>query len=602
MKYIGIIAGIAIGLLIGNALVGLVLAFVFFFCCLVYEESVKLEEENNVATSVKDDDLVEFKVESHYAGGNEYSIRYGKHVDSTFHPAAANLTVHDFLIPGLVYTSDVTLKEDYNYSPGVIGKPFRVSEGPYEELFYSPSYQQFSPKQRYHYLKWLSEGGVSNEEVGFAFVYLCGFERYVLADAANDDESVRNSNLDSISKELIRLLDVFEDQKSFQGYGRQLLACIYIQHWPSRIDELLAVAPVHSIAVRYKLAAHVAQNEGELLPWDWALEWATYAGLVKGADKKPKAYSHLSALFRHVYERKYPKGGMPVPVNKKALTIDIWPSCGNIDGFEGLDYPRDWVCPADLSGPEKKLRLVMEEVLPAYRQLKRSDWELTAKTIAKLPAGFAAGASSEVQDFVVGLSSLGSQVDGVSLKEVAEVLRADVPEGKLVGKSIITSLFDACQAIGWTMVPSPHLDYFNMRAEEAVVLYKGVAPASLSQTGAHIALKVRLSVWVAMADELLHENEEAYIKGMIDEHIDDKERLYLENFFRWLITRPTSGVGLKASIEGLSDKQKLAIGGEIVQIALADGSVDNKEMVQLCLLYTSPSPRDQRGSRMPSSA
>ena len=29
---------------------------------------------------------------------------------------------------------------------------------------------------------------------------------------------------------------------------------------------------------------------------------------------------------------------------------------------------------------------------------------------------------------------------------------------------------------------------------------------------------------------------------------------------------------------------------------------DGRELSQACLLYTSPSPRDQRGSRMPSSA
>ena len=33
-----------------------------------------------------------------------------------------------------------------------------------------------------------------------------------------------------------------------------------------------------------------------------------------------------------------------------------------------------------------------------------------------------------------------------------------------------------------------------------------------------------------------------------------------------------------------------------------DGLVDNLEIDKACLLYTSPSPRDQRGSRMPSSA
>ena len=33
-----------------------------------------------------------------------------------------------------------------------------------------------------------------------------------------------------------------------------------------------------------------------------------------------------------------------------------------------------------------------------------------------------------------------------------------------------------------------------------------------------------------------------------------------------------------------------------------DAVIDNETTEESCLLYTSPSPRDQRGSRMPSSA
>ena len=40
--------------------------------------------------------------------------------------------------------------------------------------------------------------------------------------------------------------------------------------------------------------------------------------------------------------------------------------------------------------------------------------------------------------------------------------------------------------------------------------------------------------------------------------------------------------------------------GEVVMTQPTIGS--NVEEVKCCLLYTSPSPRDQRGSRMPSSA
>ena len=37
-------------------------------------------------------------------------------------------------------------------------------------------------------------------------------------------------------------------------------------------------------------------------------------------------------------------------------------------------------------------------------------------------------------------------------------------------------------------------------------------------------------------------------------------------------------------------------------IPFAKGKGDEAEQAMVCLLYTSPSPRDQRGSRMPSSA
>ena len=41
------------------------------------------------------------------------------------------------------------------------------------------------------------------------------------------------------------------------------------------------------------------------------------------------------------------------------------------------------------------------------------------------------------------------------------------------------------------------------------------------------------------------------------------------------------------------------LGGEILKIPK---SATKNKMIEICLLYASPSPRDQRGSRMPSSA
>ena len=51
------------------------------------------------------------------------------------------------------------------------------------------------------------------------------------------------------------------------------------------------------------------------------------------------------------------------------------------------------------------------------------------------------------------------------------------------------------------------------------------------------------------------------------------------------------------SHEGMSEKRKMSL-----QKFFSNDDGKDFVMVNFCLLYTSPSPRDQRGSRMPSSA
>ena len=55
--------------------------------------------------------------------------------------------------------------------------------------------------------------------------------------------------------------------------------------------------------------------------------------------------------------------------------------------------------------------------------------------------------------------------------------------------------------------------------------------------------------------------------------------------------------GLVAGVARLRDAA-----AEVFDAAAADLPLPPAALAQICLLYTSPSPRDQRGSRMPSSA
>ena len=70
-----------------------------------------------------------------------------------------------------------------------------------------------------------------------------------------------------------------------------------------------------------------------------------------------------------------------------------------------------------------------------------------------------------------------------------------------------------------------------------------------------------------------------------------------------LAHKPGDEVTVKLIREGKQEEKKVILGARVVEPRAGRDRVRERRGVQNdCLLYTSPSPRDQRGSRMPSSA
>ena len=72
-------------------------------------------------------------------------------------------------------------------------------------------------------------------------------------------------------------------------------------------------------------------------------------------------------------------------------------------------------------------------------------------------------------------------------------------------------------------------------------------------------------------------------------------------------SKPTLDLGMKIANSFKSSTTIAYVGKKISQFSEKDVSVvhqnlDERELYRPCLLYTSPSPRDKRQSRMPSSA
>ena len=92
-------------------------------------------------------------------------------------------------------------------SPGRIAEP---GPGTY------PTYAGLSPAHRARYLLWLSKDRASGlEHIGFAFLYLCGFERRLFLDRAD---------LDEIVKETVRLRALYSSARVFGLRVNQFLA------------------------------------------------------------------------------------------------------------------------------------------------------------------------------------------------------------------------------------------------------------------------------------------------------------------------------------------------------------------------------------------
>ena len=75
-------------------------------------------------------------------------------------------------------------------------------------------------------------------------------------------------------------------------------------------------------------------------------------------------------------------------------------------------------------------------------------------------------------------------------------------------------------------------------------------------------------------------------------------RAALSSYF--LIGKNDKSAADKAAVDSMRNElNKIEMDGKIV---IGEGELDEAPMLYICLLYTSPSPRDRTRSRMPSSA
>ena len=96
-----------------------------------------------------------------------------------------------------------------------------------------------------------------------------------------------------------------------------------------------------------------------------------------------------------------------------------------------------------------------------------------------------------------------------------------------------------------------------------------------------------------------HVNDNPIINKKLKEVSVEQGLAIAEELFQ-ILNKRGDGIGLAANQVGID--AQVAVVNVREPLVLINPKIVSKETPITCLLYTSPSPRDQRGSRMPSSA
>ena len=118
---------------------------------------------------------------------------------------------------------------------------------------------------------------------------------------------------------------------------------------------------------------------------------------------------------------------------------------------------------------------------------------------------------------------------------------------------------------------------------------------------AHLVLKVPTRILLPILEFNAYKEEELYnqiLKHDFTKYITVKQNFVVESSAIQCTFKDSMYLSLKVK-DAVADQFREKLGA---RPSVSKTDFDMKIVVKGCLLYTSPSPRDQRGSRMPSSA
>jgi len=489
-----------------------------------------------------------------------------------------------FHITGPVYIGSMKNSSGHT-APSVIDTSLKVKrDGLAEPLGYWPSYKDLNPEQRGIYLKWLDEGKGDVDDLGYAFIYFYGMERYVFIDAKTDNQTDKAKRLDFIVHELKRLQQLFCDNRSFQGYANNLLDAIFIKYFPDQISDRKTNFPEKNpLAAQFIVARYANEGITEPIDSDWALHWLFAGGELKRTKTAREQYPLLRMVFKNLYDS---AGGLIVPTNKTKLSLAYQPASSGLHNEALIKTPKQWCDPMALKRPVKTLAKISENLMPMVRKVAKALASGNSlEILTAWPLDLRDDPPAKLTELIKQINDFCRDNPSSLISSLGNLFGMELNDK--ISKAQLTKLSDGLGACGWVMVPDPRISAVgSLSTSDHLFLYQGTRPEALSPDGQALDIKIRMAALLARSDGDVHAHEAELISSYVNEHKNSLERDYLRHYANWRLAFKTSAAGLKAQIDTLTVKNRDDLAKILVEVAHADGCLPKQEIKELEKLFT----------------
>ncbi|MDO9525859.1 MAG: TerB N-terminal domain-containing protein [Gemmobacter sp.] len=496
-------------------------------------------------------------------------------------PGGQNATVQGVGVGGLVYIGPPLRdgKPDHGQprcwiDPALSARSAtRDPEG--RGLTYWPSYRDLPPESRATYLDWLASGRQDATcNPGYMFMYFYGLEHRFLRDASPEAERRE------IIAEVARLHDLWSASGSARRYLGEFINFAGLQmdgppSEPSKAERSW------ELPLQLKAGVGARILRGQALTADWLLAWFIAHPETRLRTPATRCAPEFEALFRHVFEARFPDGLTP-RMPRKVLTASYCAASGT---FEVSFQPQiDGRAVPDVSGLKSPLtaaHAIAEQATDRLAGLSRylgrnPQGRGTLEAAALLPIEIAGIFPSEglaaLADWAGDVVAMGGTVP---VEDLLIRLEGEVP--KRIGRRQLADAAAALARIGFGMAPDADFSLRGPRIGEPVVLFAAGASPDGPPTEAYRSAMLQLAPGAALAqaDGVVSPGERAALAARISgiSGLAAGEATRLAANLDWLLAVPADMAAIRARIADASPAAKEGLRVALIAMAVGAGEL-----------------------------